>query len=303
MSGLVPSAFAERVSQYEPQGPDLGASYAVTGADWLRRLPGLLDELATEWRLEPDGPSWSGSCAVAIPVRAPEGAAVLKVGWPHLEALTEHLALRHWAGRGAVRLLRADPHRSALLLERLDPTQDLTTVPVDEACGVLGDLLARLTVPAVARTPTLTAYVERQVGKAAPPGVPRRFVDRARHLAVELSDHPLVDARLLHTDLHYANVLRGRDQEWLAIDPKPMAGDPAFEVAPALWNRADDLGTGSTFRWSVRRRLEIICERAGIDEERARGWTVVREVDNAAQPGLTPDRVSLAVAIVKAMHD
>ncbi len=202
-----------------------------------------------------------------------------------------------------MRLLRADPHRTALLLERLDPTRDLTSVSIDEACGVLGDLLARLAVPAVARTPTLTAYVQRLVGEAAPAGVPRRFVDRARHLAAELSDHALVDSRLLHTDLHYANVLRGRDQEWLAIDPKPMAGDPAFEVAPALWNRADELGTGSAFRWSLRRRMEIICERAGIDQERARGWTIVREVDNAAHPGVTPERVSLAVAIVKAMHD
>ena len=47
------------------------------------------------------------------------------------------------------------------------------------------------------------------------------------------------EERLLHTDLHYANVLGAYRSPWLAIDPKPMAGDVAFEVAPALWNRAD----------------------------------------------------------------
>ena len=90
------------------------------------------------------------------------------------------------------------------------------------------------------------------------------------------------EERLLHTDLHYTNVLGAYRSPWLAIDPKPMAGDVAFEVAPALWNRADELGTGSEVRWSLRRRLEIICERAGIDEGRARAWTIVREADNAS---------------------
>ena len=99
---------------------------------------------------------------------------------------------------------------------------------------------------------------------------------------------------------------------WLAIDPKPMAGDVAFEVAPALWNRADELGTGSQVRWSLRRRLEIICERAGIDEGRARAWTIVREADNAldcadnagtSTTSSARDRISLAVMIIKAMNE
>ena len=85
-----------------------------------------------------------------------------------------------------------------------------------------------------------------------------------------------------------------------------------IEVAPALWNRADELGTGSQVRWSLRRRLDIICERAGIDEGRARAWTIVREADNAldaAGSGAAPldaptrERISLAVTIIKAMND
>ncbi len=304
MSDLVPQSFAAQVGGYQPEGDDDGAPYAVSGADWLRRLPRLLTDLIDEWGLVVDGPTRWGSCAVAVPVTAAEGPAVLKVSWPHLEAIGEHLALRAWNGDGAVRLLRADPHRSALLLERLDPT-DLSTLPVDEACAVIGDLLAQLGVAAIARVPTLTAYAARQGGTASPEpdGVPRRFVEQARHLAADLSRDASVDSRLLHSDLHYANVLRATRRPWLAIDPKPMAGDPAFEVAPALWNRAAELGTGSTFRWNVRRRLEIICERAGLDEERARGWTIVREVDNAtALPPGSP-RVGLAVALIKALND
>lgn len=252
-----------------------------------------------------DGTSRWGACAVVVPVTGPQGPAMLKVTWPHAEARAEHLALRAWDGRGAVRLLRADPHRFALLLERLDPGSDLAAEPIDEACRALGGLLTQLSVPALARTPTLSAYAARQ---AADPGpgrevLPRRFVEQARHLAAQLSTDPGVDARLLHTDLHFANVLRGQRHRWLAIDPKPMAGDPAFEVAPALWNRVADLGTGSSVRPALRRRLEIVCEHAGIDEQRAKAWTIVRLVDYARSEPPGSAAASLAVAVVKAMND
>lgn len=304
MTELVPEGFRARVAAYPPDEVDPTARYAISGADWLRHLPGLLTDLLREWSLTPEGPVRWGYGAVAVPVSSPTGPAVLKVTWPHHEALTEHLGLRHWDGRGAVRLLRADPRRFALLLERLDASTDLGGVPVDDACGVIGDLLAQLRSPALPQVPTLSAYAARQLGKAPPVDVlPRRFVEQGRRLAAELVTDSEADAWLLHTDLHYENVLRATRQPWLAIDPKPTAGDRAFEVAPALWNRADELGTGSSVRWNLRRRLEIVCEHADIDEERAKAWTIVREVDNATDPAEGPGRASLAVAIIKAMND
>jgi streptomycin 6-kinase len=299
---LVPEGFRARVAAYPPDEVDPTAWYAIAGDAWLRRLPGLLTDLLGEWSLVPDGPVRSGYCAVALPVRSDLGPAVLKVSWPHHEAVSEHLALRHWDGRGAVRLLRADPRRFALLLERLDDSTDLRSVPVDEACVVIGDLLAQLRAPALPQVPTLTAYAARQLEKAPPLGVlPRRFVEQGRRLAAELTADG--DESLLHTDLHYENVLRAARQPWLAIDPKPTAGDPAFEVAPALWNRVDELGTGSSVRWNLRRRLEIVCEHAGIDEARAKAWTIVREVDNAGEEPPGSSGATLAVAIIKAMND
>ncbi|MDV3223437.1 aminoglycoside phosphotransferase family protein [Intrasporangium sp.] len=315
MIDLIPLHFAHHIAGFAADG-------YVSGVDWLEGLPGLLRGLLDEWELEPVGRSMSGHCSVVVPVRlvgagrspvedhAPGGStphAVLKVSWPHPEAATEALALQTWNGHGAVRLLRADPARFALLLERLD-TEDLTTRPVDDACAVIGDLLTTLRRPAHPRVPRLADYAARQADelRVAPPVIPRRYLDQAAALARELVTRPPAEERLLHTDLHYANVLAAARAPWLAIDPKPMAGDPAFEVAPALWNRPDELGTGSQVRWSLRRRLEIICEHAGIDEGRARAWTIVREADNAVDAALDPagrDRVSLAVMIIKAMND
>ncbi len=89
-----------------------------TWEPWLRGLPALVDALLRDWDLTLDGPAAHGQCALVLPVRTEAGVpAALKVTWPHAEARHEHLALQHWHGNGAVALLRADPRRSALLLE------------------------------------------------------------------------------------------------------------------------------------------------------------------------------------------
>ena len=63
----------------------------------------------------------TGETAVVVPVVTASGErAVVKFGLPHPESAHEHLALRAWAGDGAVRLLRADPRRGVLLLESAD---------------------------------------------------------------------------------------------------------------------------------------------------------------------------------------
>ena len=95
-------------------------------ARWRTSVPALVAALGREWELRVDGTAMAGQAAAVVPVRTSTGkAAVLKVGWPHAEAEHEHLALRAWAGAGTVQLLRADPRRFALLLERAEPGHDL----------------------------------------------------------------------------------------------------------------------------------------------------------------------------------
>ncbi|MDQ6715048.1 MAG: kinase, partial [Actinomycetota bacterium] len=113
MSELVPEPFSRQVSTYPADDVQPGSAYAVSGREWLRRLPRQLADLLDEWALTPDGVTRWGHCAVALPVRSDAGEALLKVSWPHVEAASEHLALRRWDGRGSVRLLRADPRRFA----------------------------------------------------------------------------------------------------------------------------------------------------------------------------------------------
>ncbi|WP_409483376.1 aminoglycoside phosphotransferase family protein [Arsenicicoccus dermatophilus] len=280
------------------------------GDTWLSQLPALVAGLLADWRLRIDGPILHGACALVLPVSRPGTRAVLKVSWPHEEARHEHLALRAWDGRGAVRLLAADPARWALLLERLDHERDLTTEPVLDACEAIGALHAALDRPALARTGTASAWCGRIAARLqdAPPCLPRRLVDQGRHLARELAADPQVDARLVHADLHYENVLAGHRPGavggWLAVDPKPLAGEPALAVAPLLWNRWQEATGAHSLRNHLRFRVDHACEPMGVDPERARRWVVLRELDNAwhaARAATGQQRVTQAITVIKAM--
>jgi streptomycin 6-kinase len=258
-------------------------------AAWVDALPARVDGLLEEWNLALDGSPMHGYCSLVLPVRTDAGApTALKVAYEgDDESDHEHLALQLWQGRGAVRLLRADPHRRAMLLERLHP-EDLNHLWDVEACEVVAGLYPRLHLPAPPQLRTVTSYVERwtaamqSMPRNAP--IPRRLVEQATHLSRALCSDPASTGRVVHGDLHYENVLAGDREPWLAIDPKPMSGDPHYEPAPMLWNRVDELvapTSAQSVRDGVRRRFHTLVDAAGLDEDRARDWVVVRTVLNA----------------------
>ena len=304
---LVPEGFRDFVTRFSAAD---GAVGGPSGADWAAGLPRLLAEVLDEWGLEPSGRGRTGWTAVVVPVRRDGEPLALKMVWPHIEARDEALVLRHWSGRGAVRLVAADPARSALLLEPLDAGRDLRALEPDAACEVAGSLLRRLHLPAPPGLRPLSEYAGRVLARLEPAGgvLPRRMAERAHGLLRELVGEPSCDATLLHTDLHYENVLAslpGADRPpWLAIDPHALAGHPGFELVPLLRNRVEELGTGSTFRWSVRRRLEVVCEAAGIDEQLALRWSYVHTAMEAVWAGEdgNADGISFDVALLKALE-
>lgn len=271
----IPETFRALVAGRAPE-PD------VSGDDWLRALPGILDGHLAQWELAIDGSAWHGECAVVVPVRRASERLVLKVTWPHAEAEHEHLALRAWNGHGAVRLIAADPGAFVLLLERLDGNRDLTREPWLDACEVIGDLFGRLDRPALPQLPRLSAEAARWRGQLAGghASMPRRLLVQAASLIDDLVADA-ADDRLVHSDLHFENVLAGRAGEWLAIDPKPVAGEWAFAVAPAVWNRPADAAAATSLRLHLRTRAGIITDAAGLDDDRVRAWTFVRLVLNA----------------------
>lgn len=293
--------------------------------DWLDRLPRLFGDLLDEWELtSEDGRHWHGACSLVAPVMTDDGtSAVLKITFDgDDESRHEGLALQHWHGVGAVRLLRADPHRRALLLERLT-RRDLTDAWDLEACGIVAGLYRDLHLAALPQLTPVTVFVARWLddlaGQPRDIPIPPRFRAQASSLGRELVADRASVGRIIHGDLHYENVLAaGPEQasdrgQWLAIDPKPMSGDPHYELAPMLWNRYDELA--GDVRGGIRRRFGTLVDHAGLDEQRARAWVVVRMVLNAnwtvqdaqrAGRDLTADErdwITRCIAITKAVQD
>ena len=279
-------------------------------AAWVEGLPATVRLLIEQWRLRTDGDPTHGHCSLVLPVRTAEGAAaILKVGFPDEESEHEHLALQRWGGHGAVRLLSADPHHRGLLLERLSST-DLSTVSDAEACRVVADLYRRLHIPAMPQLRPLSSSVDRWTselsGLARNAPIPRRLVEQAIALGTELAADRAVADRVIHTDLHYANVLAGEREPWLVIDPKAVNGDPHYEIAPMLWNRWDEIACDT--REGVRRRFWMLVDAAGFDEDRARGWVIVRVVHNAMwalqdRPHTDQAWLTRCIAVAKAVQD
>ncbi len=206
----------------------------------------------------------SRSRCSAISFVAPAGDdAVLKVRSAEDDESDEEAeALGLWGGDGAVRLLRSDPERRALLLERARPGTDISGLPEAEATAVAVEVAQLLWRPAGTPFRWIGDRVPRWLESAPGP-----LGERARTLYGSLEVGRDV---LVHGDLHHHNIVRS-ERGWLAIDPKPMLGEPEYDVAPFLWNPLP-----------LRLRAEVLEARiaafaaAGLDEERIRAWTVIR---------------------------
>jgi len=230
------------------------------------RLESIARQVASEWGLT-IGPPFAMSNYSHV---APAGDdAVLKIAWQDdEESLHEADALEAWAGDGAVRLLRADRSRRALLLERALPGDDLSALDSAAATTIAVDLARRLWLPGAPPFRWIGDHVPAWFEQARPQSAPgRRLLDRARDLFDRL------DVRgdtLVHGDFHHHNILDAGTR-YVAIDPKPMAGEPEFDVPPFLWN---PLGSQMTLE-ETERRLAAFAG-AGLDQARMRAWALIR---------------------------
>lgn len=252
------------------------------GSEWLARLPDAIERLRQQWALtlEPPFDGDEVSCAWVAPAVMADGKpAVLKIGMPHMEAEHEMEGLRFWDGDAAVRLLDADVATGAMLLERCDPGSVLRSLPEIDQDVVIAGLLRRLwRVPPTPNcfrplSEMIASWRDETLASAsqwADAGLVRAGLQLFAGLLETTPDHVL-----LHTDLHAGNVLRARREPWLAIDPKPFIGDPAYDATQHLFNCEERLYSHPK---STTRRFADLLD---VSHERVCLWTLARA---AAEP-------------------
>ncbi len=255
-----------------------------TGRSWLANLPSLLERCAERWGLVLGPPFPMLSYHYVCPAGTYNGVeAVLKVGPPGRGLRREIAALEWFAGRGMVRLLAADADWGAMVLARVRPGNLLLEVPDDDAAMTIAaevmqqlwqPLSAGHTFPSVTEWTNGLSELRAHFGGSTGP-LPADLVALAEGLFAELlaSAGPPV---LLHGDLHHYNILRHDGGEtgrasWLAIDPKGMAGEPAYEVGALLRNPLDVSHRPDLPRL-LARRVDLLHEHLGFERQRIAGY-------------------------------
>jgi streptomycin 6-kinase len=275
---------------------DIIRRYGEVGQRWLASLPAQIEDICTQWALNRQNLLGFGTWSVVYAVEQWGRPAALKVAWPHDDGTFERevSVLKLWNGEGAVRALRVDAPRQAILLERLDATTRLAHIDIEDALRIAGRLLRRHAVMAPPGLPTLAAItsdlienIEAQWERLHCP-MNRATIERTRVLARQLL--PGIGDVLVNWDLHFDNVLRGTREPWLVIDPQVVSGDLEYGVAQLLWWRLEEIEARGGVLWA----LEVLAEAGALNSARLLPWVYVRTVAywlSGLEAGLTIDPV------------
>lgn len=254
---------AARARLVDRFGPEVAA--------WCDELPALVARLTDRWglRVESAVPGNTGRTLLCRTAR--DELVVLKVTPHHDIAETEAAALRAWTGcPQVVDLLDADLDAGAILLAGIEPGTQLTergwTPPeIEELLTGLHDVDVPTELPSLTeRVHLMFDLAERRGGNVIAP----RLMAASRTASLELAADG--HARLLHGDLHPANVLAGAHGV-VAIDPRPCVGDPAFDAVDWVLRADRDLD-------------EAIAALPSVDPERLRRWCSALAVLVASAP-------------------
>ena len=250
------------------------------GRAWLDRLPSILAACEERWNLTIGAPVGNLSFNYVAPAILADGTEViLKTGLTD-EFPSQPEALRHFDGHGAVQLLAYDEHDEAMLLERLKPGTSLRAVEDDEAAiSAATAVMRRLWRPLPAQHypfPTVNdwsrAFADvRKLYDGGTGPFPTAMFDKAEKLYAELCAS-MNEPVLLHGDLHQDNILSAERESWLAVDPKGVIGEPAYEVGAILRNFWPDILSIPDSKSFMARRIDQLSAELGFERERVYNW-------------------------------
>ena len=252
---------------------------------WLEGLPDLIATMRASWDLSITSPARQvDAFGMTIPATRAEEGVVLRMAYPDGWFADETTALEAWNGAGAVRLLEVDPRGAHL---RAAPTPG-TSLGAERnpmrALRLVAEALRTLWIPAPEGLQPLTAEV-----RAWSAEMPARFESAHRPFERQL----LVDAQqlfrafgptqstgvLLHGDARLDAFVMDGDRA-IAVDPKPLVGEPAFDVASLLRDKPAELVTDPVAgREQLQGRLNQLTDQLDVEASRVKGWAFAVAVD------------------------
>jgi streptomycin 6-kinase len=273
----------------------------------VRRRGHTVRHYCALWSLVPAAEPFETPSSHIVYVQSPDGPAVLKLFKPPREEARSSLALIHYGGEGAVRVIAHD--EQAILTRRALPGGPLSALVRadrdDEATEVLCTVAAVLHARGAADGNWTTveewgAGFERHRRSKSADRLPSEVVDEAQRLFFDLcrSQSKLV---LLHGDLHHDNILYDERLGLLSIDPKGVLGEREYEFGAALRNPA---GLSEVYADPVVMRRRVWAMSARLDAEPARilRWCFAQAVLSAVwliEDGFPDTDIAPALEVAK----
>ncbi len=191
-----------------------------------------------KWNVIPDGSPIETPSSWLMPVKRGAAPAMLKVYKPLSDERHGTDYLKYIGGDGVVRVFDADDN--ALLMERAVGPRSLYVMAVNgedvQAADILANVVERLHAPQATRQiPKTLVPLAQPFASLFSRASEHSLLKKCAAVAFKLLEHE-GDIIPMHGDLHHSNVLDGGARGWLAIDPKGLIGERAYEVANLLCN-------------------------------------------------------------------
>lgn len=255
--------------------------YKDAGKVWFDQLPSLVNQIANAWHLKDLKVVENLSYNYVVTGIQHDKQIVLKLSFDIQDLACEYKALKAFDGYGMVKVL--EYQERALLLERIVPGDSLKIYfpeKEDASISSLCELIKKLqNAPILKDLPenyfeTLEDWLK--ILDRSWPQIPQERLLIARRLKEKLLKTTTKNI-LLHGDLHHTNILKDH-KNWIAIDPKGIIGDPAYEIVPFIFNPIDELVALPLCGSIIKQRIRQFAQLLTIDEKRIHAWCYVHEV-------------------------
>ena len=230
----------------------------------------MFAESIARWNLTPAGEPMRSRSSALLPVMWRDVPAMLKIALIEEERRGADL-MELWGGQGAALVFARKG--DALLMERATGDRSLTAMSAsgedDEATRIICSAVNRIHEPQPIRPPDLVPlkrwFQALDTARRTEGGL---FATCAKVADDLLARGPDSGVMPLHGDIHHGNILDFGPRGWLAIDPKGLVGDRAYDFANLFC--IPDESAADPLRFD--RRLAIVSEAARIDRERLLKW-------------------------------
>lgn len=259
-------------------------SHGAKGEKWLSELPEIVREIEENWAIKVGEPFENLSYHFVAPCKSKSGEAVLKIGFPEDDSLVfnEAETLKLYDGRGAVKFLKLDEKRLALLSERLRPGKTLAEFfrgREDDCVKIAIENLQKI----VRKTSEKHQFVSLDdwfagLEKAENTAFPADKLKRARKFYEELSR---AETFLIHGDFHHENILTATREPFLVIDPKGVVGQIGYEISVFLNNHVWILKTDENLHEKARKAVFQFSEAFQIAPDVLKKWAYAQAVLSA----------------------